>query len=161
MRMLVVGICGLAGRDGYNWLSKAGYKHEKVNHSKNQKVNAEGLGANPVEGLISRVFLVGCAGIHKDFEVVWQIKVANVFKCLARLPAFYSADGWSRYYYPLCFFMRVTLIPGPVLSPVSLGVPVGNPEPFAFRGPYGSFPKQGLPYFGVLMIRIPPFRVLY
>ena len=60
--MLVVGICGPADRDGYNWLSKAGYKHEKVNHGKNQKINAEGLGANPVEALISRVFLVGCSG---------------------------------------------------------------------------------------------------
>ena len=40
---------------GYNGLSKAGYKHQKVNHSKNEKVNAEGLGTNPVEGLFSRV----------------------------------------------------------------------------------------------------------
>eukprot|EP00439_Symbiodinium_sp_Y106_P080646 s254_g19.t1 len=38
---------------GYNGLSKAGYKHQKVNHSKNEKVNAEGLGTNPVEGLFS------------------------------------------------------------------------------------------------------------
>ena len=34
---------------GYNGLSKAGYKHD---HRKNQKVNAEGLGTNPVEGLV-------------------------------------------------------------------------------------------------------------
>ena len=40
---------------GYNGLRLAGYNHVKVNHSKNQKVNAEGLGTNPVEGLFSRV----------------------------------------------------------------------------------------------------------
>ena len=40
---------------GYNGLTQAGFKHVKVNHSKNEKVNAEGLGTNPVEGLFSRV----------------------------------------------------------------------------------------------------------
>ena len=40
---------------GYNGLSKAGYKHEKVKHNKNQKVSAEGLESHPIEGLFSRV----------------------------------------------------------------------------------------------------------
>ena len=40
---------------GYNGLRKAGYKHEKVKHSKNQKVSAEGLESHPIEGLFSRV----------------------------------------------------------------------------------------------------------
>ena len=40
----------------YHGLSKAAYKHEKVNHSKNRKVNAGGLGTSPVvEGLFSMV----------------------------------------------------------------------------------------------------------